>query len=316
MTATLINPEMGLNMPISISAGVNVTAETLSAGRTIVVTGEAMAESEYALLPLDAIFVRSVEDLGAIRFSDDQPLLVTKAGFAVAAELIKQRLLNPSSSIIWSLQAPLGETLEQLGLLDLPVDTAVQGIWGTAERSFVRTAIDSGDRLDSKSFNAGMAVDLLLRGHEARTEPADGDDSLHELNLLRRKHLSLLEELIPAADPLAVAALAGPSDSELKLNDELDVLKSRYEALKNENQALSADFLALEDKHNLLVSAFRDVDDEHKTLNRKFQALDSSYSVLERKYQALSNSRLGKLTLRLWGRKSPRTNDMKLKEEA
>ncbi|MFF1831753.1 hypothetical protein, partial [Paenarthrobacter sp. NPDC058233] len=79
-------------------------------------------------------------------------------------------------------------------------------------------------------------------------------------------------------------------------------LDGRYQALEGDHQALDGRYQALEGDHQALES-------EHRVLNGK-------YSALEKKYHALANSRLGKLTLRLWQRKTSRANETQSKEEA
>ncbi|WOC60196.1 hypothetical protein RI444_16995 [Paenarthrobacter sp. AT5] len=305
MTISIANSKAGPGTRIGLSAETALTGERVCAGRTTVITGVLTTESEYSLLPLDAVFVRSLEDFRAVGSFDEQPFLVTESGFPLAAELIELGQLDPKSPITWSLQAPLKETLEQLSLLELPAEIAVHRISGAIEAVVVSTAaVPHAERLDLQSFQAGFAVNATLLGYEYANRPLDHDGSLQELIDLRRKHLSLLEVLLPAADQASdeVAVPTGPSDEVLKLEKELLVLKERFDVLDNDHQAMDTDYRALDAKYQALES-------DH-------QALASEYKALTKKYQALANSRLGRLTLRLWQRKTSSSNKMQSKEEA
>ncbi|MFI2565646.1 hypothetical protein [Paenarthrobacter sp. NPDC018779] len=312
MTTAVVSPKARADAVIGLSSGADLTGGAQPARRIAVITGVLTTESEYSLVPLDAIFIRSLDDFQSVGSSDTQSFLVTESGFPLAAELIELGQLSPDSPITWSLQAPLNETLEQLGLLGLPKRISVHGISGTIDEVVVSTAAGrEADQLDLESFKAGFAVNASLLGHGCTNHPGAGDGSLLELNELRRKHLSLLEVLIPLADQPTVEdpTPEGPSDEVLKLEEELLLLKERYDALESEHQALEGRYQALDGEHRALDGQYQVLEDEHRTLEVK-------YTALEKKYHALANSRLGKLTLRLWQRKTPKANEMQSKAEA
>ncbi|MET4622060.1 prefoldin subunit 5 [Arthrobacter sp. 2762] len=339
MTTAVGSPEVSADTLIGISAGADLTGGSLPVDRVTVITGAITSESEYSLLPLDAVLVRSLDDFRSVRSSDGQSFLVTKSGFSVATELLGLGELSPDSPITWSLQAPLDQTLEQISFLGLPEQIAVQRVRGTIDRVVVSTAKDVAGRLDLESFQAGLAVNAVLIGHECGNQPLERDGSLQELEELRRKHLSLLEVLAPVVDqaPVEDATAVAKSEDVLKLEKELLLLHGRYDALDAEHQALDSRYQALDGKHQALDSRYQALDSEHQALDSRYQALDSEHqaldsrynaldsehhalvgkhSALDKKYQALANSRLGKLTLRFWGRKTSGANKMQSKEEA
>ncbi|MFF2713761.1 hypothetical protein, partial [Paenarthrobacter sp. NPDC058040] len=241
MTTSVVNPKAGANTIIGLSAGADLTDGTVAGGRIAVITGVLTTESEYSLLPLDAVFVRTVDDFRSVGSWDSQSFLVTESGFPLATELIELDQLSPDSHITWSLRAPLNETLEKLGTLGLSRRISVQRIAGTIDAVVVATAAaHNAERLDLESFRAGFAVSATLLGHEFANQPEERYESLQELNELRRKHLSLLEVLIPVIDqsPAEDSKPEGPSDEVLKLEEELLLLKERYDALDSKHQAL------------------------------------------------------------------------------
>mgnify|MGYP003575139404 CR=1 FL=1 len=299
MTTAVGNSEVGTDTLIGISAGADLTGESLPVGRITVLTGAVITESEFSLLPLDAVLVRSLDDFESVGSSDTQSFLVTKSGFPLAAELLELGALSPNASITWSLQAPLNETLEKLGLLGLPERIAVDRVRGTFDKVVVGTTVDGAGRLDHESFQAGLAVTASLLGQDSVNPTSEPDEILQELNVLRSKHLSLLEVLIPA--PVEVETPMVPAEDVRKLEDELSLLKRRRDALDEKYRVLDTEHQALAGKY--------------QALGTEYKALDSKYHVLHSKYNALANSRLGKLTLRLWERKTSRANKAQLKEE-
>ncbi|WP_155854059.1 hypothetical protein [Paenarthrobacter nicotinovorans] len=227
------------------------------------------------------------------------------------------------------------ETLEQLGQLGLPEDIAVYRVGGTVQRVVVGTAKDGAGRLDLESFQAGVAVITGLLGSDYPNQASESDDVRQELNVLRSKHLSLLEVLIPKGQEAVEAPVVKPEDMR-KLEDDMFRLERRYEgldstylalqstyaALDSDYQAMEASYQALETKHVALESSYQAVKASYQALEAKHAALDSSHQALETKYagldsryRALANSRLGKITLRMWERKTSRNKKMQLKEE-
>ncbi|MFK0039348.1 hypothetical protein ACIQTW_05860 [Paenarthrobacter sp. NPDC090517] len=324
MTTAVGNPEVGADTLIGFSAGVDLTGESVPAGRVTVITGGVTTESEYSLIPLDAVLVRSLDDFRSVGSFDAQSFLVTKSGLSLAAELLGLGLLSPDSPITWSLQAPLNETLEQLGLLGLPERIAVHSVQGTTDRVVVGTAKDGAGRLDLESFRAGLAVNASLSGQSYVNPAAEPDEILQELNVLRGKHLSLLEVLIPAVDhaPVEVETpVVDQTEDVRKLENDLillerryDALDSKYQALDTEHQALDTQYQALDTEHQALDSKYHALDSEYQALDSKYHALDTKYHTLDSRYHALANSRLGKLTLRLWGRKTSGANKQSKEE--
>ncbi|MGO4435644.1 hypothetical protein AB4Y88_20885, partial [Paenarthrobacter sp. RAF9] len=71
-----------------------------------------------------------------------------------------------------------------------------------------------------------------------------------------------------------------------------------------------------EDQLAQLQTQLSQHENELSQLKNELTLQQGSYAALDRKYHALANSRLGKLTLRLWGRKTSKANQMRSKEEA
>ncbi|MGJ3189229.1 hypothetical protein [Paenarthrobacter sp. FR1] len=306
MTTAVGNSAVGTDTLIGLSAGADLTGESLPVGRITVITGAVITESEFTLLPLDAVLIRSLDDFEAVGSSDAKSFLVTESGFPLAAELLGLGVLSPKAPITWSLQAPLNETLEQLGLLGLPERIAVHTVRGTFDKVVVGTAEDGAGRLDLESFQAGLAVNASLLGRDYVYQAPEPDEILQELNVLRSKHLSLLEVLIPA--PVEVETPMVPAEDVRKLEDELSLQERRHEALDGK-------YRALETEHQTLDGRYHALDGKYQALETEYHALESKYHVLNSRYNALANSRLGKLTLRLWERKTSRANKAQSKEE-
>jgi hypothetical protein len=240
MTFAFQNVTLGNDRMIGLDAVAGLTEKEPLPGPALVIAGPTPSTAELRSAPSEALIARSVEDFRAMSFVEVRHFIATADGFNLALGLLQAGDLDPASHIVWSLDLPLLETLARLNEMGLPENVAVQRIDGNAERSVVITAGGSGLRLDVDSFMAGLEVGSAL------ADGGQGNTSVHSatteqaFELLRRKHLSMLESLSPVdADPVAAANPKTPGPDARRMENELILLKRRYDALDRKYTALS-----------------------------------------------------------------------------
>ncbi|MCO4276558.1 hypothetical protein NG701_19410 [Pseudarthrobacter sp. HLT3-5] len=242
MTFAFENLTLGIDRLIGLDAATPLTANEVLPGPALVIAGASASTTELRHAPSDALIARSVEDFRSIQFVEIQHFVVTADGFSLALELLEPGHLNPASHIVWSLDLPLLESLERLNAIGLPETVTVRSIGGDMESSVVTTAGGSGLSLDFDGFRAGLEAGAKLAGGEVQGNRSDGDSETdHALALLRRKHLSVLESLSPvdAAKPVAGLQPETPAADATRLENDLILLKRRYDALDRKYTALS-----------------------------------------------------------------------------
>lgn len=215
------------------------------AGPAVVLSSPGSAPEEILTVQSDAVIICSMHDFHAMPAVPIGHYAVTSSGLGLAMELLESGSLDPSLPILWTLQLPLFETLDKLQTVGLPHASTVHSVGGDIMNTFVVTAAGSGVTLDSESFRVGVEVgaSLMRRGTDAGDAPATAWAN-QELDLLRRKHLSVLELLSPAAEAVpAVGSGTANADSRSsdtkRLENDLVLLKRRYDALDRKYAALS-----------------------------------------------------------------------------
>lgn len=239
MTFSFENLTIGTDKIIALDAATDLTANEPLHGPALIIAGASVPASELSHTLSDAVIARSVEDFRSIRFVEIQHYVATADGFSLALELLEAGDLNPASHIVWSLGLPLLETLARLNALDFPEGVAVRRISGDVENSVVTTAGGSGLELDFDSFSAGLEVGAALLGHEGwATDPYRKQGTGQALASLRQKHLSLLESLSPDSTEAGTRPHV-PSVDSARVENDLILLKRRYDALDRKYTALS-----------------------------------------------------------------------------
>jgi hypothetical protein len=240
MTFAFENVTLGNDRMIGLDAVAGLTENGPIPGPALVLAGPTASTAELRSAPSEALIARSVEDFRSMSFIDVRHFVATADGFNLALELLQNGGLDPASPIVWSLDLPLLATLARLHEMGLPENVTVQRIGGSAESSVVITAGGSGLRLDFDSFRAGLEVGAALAegGPGNRSEHSSTTEQAFEL--LRRKHLSVLESLSPVdAEPVAAARPQTPGQDASRMENELILLKRRYDALDRKYTALS-----------------------------------------------------------------------------
>lgn len=242
MTFAFENLALGTDRIIGLDAAAYLTANEPLPGRALVFAGASASTAELRHAPSDALIARSAEDFRSIQFVDIQHFVVTADGFSLALELLGSGDLGPASQIVWSLDLPLLESLERLNAIGLPEDVTVQGIGGDMENSVITTAAGSGLNLEFDGFRAGLEVGATLSGHGGEATNSEAYAKIDQaFALLRRKHLSVLESLSPvdAANPVAAVNPEAPAADTARLENDLILLKRRYDALDRKYTALA-----------------------------------------------------------------------------
>lgn len=248
MTFAFENLVGGTGRVIGLDAASELTEAKPLFGPALIIAGESASTDELLHAPSDAIVVRSVEDFNASQFVALQHTVVTADGFDLALELLESGSLNSASSIVWNLGLPLLDTLGRLSMIGLAKDITVSTICGDTEGAVVTTSRGSGAELEFESFVAGLQVDAALSGSQNRGEYSvalSGPDV--ELGMLRQKLLSVLEGLSPADAKKPATGLGTDryrtetdrSAESLRLENDLILLKRRYDALERKYTALS-----------------------------------------------------------------------------
>lgn len=241
MTFAFENPTLGTDIAIGLDAAAQLTANEPLPGPALVLSGAAASTAELLHAPADALIARSVEEFRAIQFVDVQHFVVTADGFKLAMALLVSGDLDPASQIVWSLELPLLEALERLNSIGLPEGVTVGKIGGDMENAVVTTAVGSGLNLEFGSFRAGLEVGAKLLGCRVQ-DNSDADSTTGDaFALLRRKHLSVLECLSPvdAANPVSAIQPDASTADTGRLENDLILLKRRYDALDRKYTALS-----------------------------------------------------------------------------
>lgn len=241
MTFAFENLTLGTDRIIGLDAATDLTSNEPLPGPALIIAGASIPAPELRHTLSDAVIARSMEDFRSVRFIEIQHFVATADGFSLALELLEAGELDPASHIVWSLGLPLLETLARLNAVGFPEGVTVRRISGDAENSVVTTAGGSGLQLDFGSFTAGLEVGAALLGHPGwGTNPHHQLETMQALALLRQKHLSVLESLSPvdAESPAAGVAPAPAADSA-RIENELILLKRRYDALDRKYTALS-----------------------------------------------------------------------------
>lgn len=242
MTFSFDNLTLGTDRILGLDAAADLTADEPLPGPALIIAGASTPAPEVRHTLSDAVIARSVEDFRSIRFVEVQHFVVTADGFSLALDLLESGDLDPGSPVAWNLDLPLTETLERLNAVGFPEGVAVRRISGDAENSVVTTAGGSGLQLDFASFSAGLEVAAALLGHGGRaTSPYYQEGTVQALALLRQKHLSLLEGLshVDIESPAAAVGPDAPAADGSRLENDLILLKRRYDALDRKYTALS-----------------------------------------------------------------------------
>lgn len=240
MTFTIEDVTPGIDRMIGLDAVAGLTEEGPLPGPALVISGPTASTAELRSAPSEALIARSIEDFRSMSFVEIRHFVATAEGFSLTLELLEAGDLNPASHIVWSLDLPLLETLAKLNELGLPENVTVQRIGGDAANSVVLTAGGSGRKLDFESFRAGLEVGAAMaEGNQGnRSDRCSTTDQA--LDLLRRKHLSVLESLSPVdTDPEVVARPQTQGQDASRMENELILLKRRYDALDRKYTALS-----------------------------------------------------------------------------
>lgn len=251
-----MNPESDVDR-----SGVNIV-ETFQAhdgplvqGSVGVLCSGALSRRELQIVQADLFLIRSADEFRSATSASLHSFLILPSGIDLTRELLLSGAFQNDVTLIWAFGQPVLESLLTLDTMGLSQGTSIFGFAGMNDDSLLMTRRSNDAVLDRGSFEAGLRT--------ARTETTKPSMALHggeelssaELRDLRFKHLNLLKTL----GPTLPSKSADIDDSEkprepLKLENDLILLKRRYDAL-------------------------------------------------DRKYTALANSRLGRVTLKLWDRK-------------
>jgi hypothetical protein len=249
-------------------------------GRVIVVLASPDApEEELPRLSEDVVLVRSVSEYRlAASFAPDC-VLVLASGLELANDLLQQGTLDPASRIAWALSPSVPENLARLTGANLATETAVCGYLVLDHNLALVTANGAGPpnsggpegRGPAGESNQGLDGEAFALGLKLADLAAALDRDLSGvdqqtalLQELQTKHIDLLQALDAGAG--SIAGVAAPL---------------------GRGQAMDAG------------AAEAKID----TLQKELAQLKKKYDRLDRRYKALANSRMGKLTLKLWERK-------------
>lgn len=242
MTFAVENLALGTDRMIALDAATDLIGAAPLPGPALVIAGASASTAELRRAPSDAVIVRSVEDFRSTQFVEILHYVVPADGFGLALELLESGELDSACQIVWCLDLPLLESLARLNSIGLPEDVTVRRIGGDVEQSVITTAGGSGLKLEFGSFRAGLEVCAMLLGHGGqRSSPEDHSTVGQALTLLRLKHLSVLESLSPvdAENPVAAVPPAASTADSSRLENDLILLKRRYDALDRKYNALA-----------------------------------------------------------------------------
>lgn len=242
MTIAIEDAALGKGSRIGLDGSADLAEDRPLPGPALVIAGVSASREDLLAAPSEALIARSVEDFHAMPSVGVRHVIVTANGYNVTLELLESGDLDPAAPIVWSLGLTVVETLARLGEIGLPEDVTVRRIGGEAENSVVTTARGSGLELEFDSFRAGLEVGARLEGRGPDTGSGDYAELFHEFALLRLKHLSVLESLSPVDAPNAATAAHpdAPTADTTRLENDLILLKRRYDALNRKYTALSS----------------------------------------------------------------------------
>lgn len=242
MTFAIENAVLGRDSRIGLDGAADLAENRPLPGPALVIAGATASPEDLLSAPSEALIARSVEDFRAMPSVGVRHFVATANGYDVTLELLESGDLDPAAPIVWSLGLTVVATLARLSEIGLPEDVTVRRIGGEAESSVVTTARGSGLELEFDSFRAGLEVGAMLAGRGPDTDSGDYAEMCHELALLRLKHLSILESLSPVDAPNAAAAAHpdAPTADTTRLENDLILLKRRYDALDRKYTALSS----------------------------------------------------------------------------
>ncbi|RAX45688.1 hypothetical protein DQ354_09500 [Arthrobacter sp. AQ5-06] len=227
--------------PIAISLAAQVLSTRLAAGVTVVLCVDEPSRDELQILDADLIVVRAEEDFRNLPVGTADSYLVLASGLKLAREVLEAGLVSSDDRIIWALGFPFLETLELLGSVGLPADTAVCVFAGEPSSAVVVSEACEAGRVDFASFQAGLALSELGSA-DVPQESAVVRELDSRFRELATQHLNLLQTMAPAAAgalSTAEAREAPKSDDVQKMENDLILLKRRYDALNRKYNSLA-----------------------------------------------------------------------------
>lgn len=226
--------------PIRISRAAEVVDQRQLAGLVVVLCEGDPSRHELQIFNADMLVVRTREEFLDSPIVTPDAYLVLASGLSLAKDVLQSGLMKSEVRVIWALGQSVAATLGTLQTVGLPPDTVISAFAGLPESAVLVAENSNADTVDLLSFRIGLAISAMGTAKSERNAGAQNSTQDHAFRKLAHNHLNTLQSLGTAAQPLERSTDRLQLADAEKLENDLILLKRRYDALNRKYNSLAS----------------------------------------------------------------------------
>lgn len=233
-------PVISSAAPIRISRHAEIVDVQRLANTLVVLCDQDPSRHELLIFRADMIFVRSREEFMNTPNIRPDAYLVLAGGLSLARDLVRDGLIESADKIIWAFERTIPESLGTLQTMRLSPSATVCAFAGSPDSAILVSEGNDEPGANMESFLMGLAVSPLGTAPGRGGAGPSGNPHEAAFRKLADKHLNTLQSLGAPAQPGERSADRLESADAAKLENDLILLKRRYDALNRKYNSLAS----------------------------------------------------------------------------